>query len=224
MPPAKSIPKRLETKRLILRLPRLRDAERHIAEVRLSIKRLAPWIPWAKKKPTLAGSRWYCRRAIKRHRRKEGIDFFVFTKESGDLIGGIGLHRIDWSVPKLEIGYWISTRCEGRGYVTEAVRALTDYAFRKLGAVRVELLCDSRNVRSRRVATRTGYRLEGTHRFARLNNAGKHCNMCVFAQTRPPRAKHSSRSASHTARSRRRISDRRTSRPARSDGSRRTSV
>lgn len=225
MPPKKPVPKRLETKRLVLRVPTPRDAEPHIAEVRRSLHRLAPWIPWAKKTPTLAKSRRYCVRAIKEHRKKKAFGYLVFDKGSGELVGGIGLHRIDWSVPKLEVGYWVGSRFEGRGYVTEAVRALTEFAFRKLGAIRMELLCDTLNVRSRRVATRCGYRLEGIHRRSRLNNGGELCDICVYAQTRPgPATKRSSRSASRTARSRRRTSSKRTSKPGRSVGSRRTSA
>ena len=73
----------------------------------------------------------------------------------------------------------------GRGYVTEAVRVMTEFAFQKLGAARMELLCNKDNAKSRKVASRTGYRLEGTHRQSHRNNAGNLCDMCVFAQTRP---------------------------------------
>jgi RimJ/RimL family protein N-acetyltransferase len=49
---------------------------------------------------------------------------------------------------------------QGKGYVTEAVRELTAAAFRDMAAMRVEIRCDSRNGRSRRVAERVEYRLE----------------------------------------------------------------
>jgi RimJ/RimL family protein N-acetyltransferase len=185
MPLPKAIPKRIETERLIVRVPSLRDATKQNAEVRLSISRLEPWIPWAKKAPTLARSRRFCVRAIKGHRTRKEFGFLMFAKETGELVGGIGLHRVDWSIPKLEIGYWIGTRFEGRGFVTEAVRALTDLAFAKLGAVRMELLCDTLNAKSRKVARRAGYRLEGIHRQSRRNNGGKLCDLCIYARTRP---------------------------------------
>lgn len=76
---------------------------------------------------------------------------FLFLKETGALVGGSGLHRIDWSVPKFEIGYWCRTRFAGHGYITEAVRGLGAFAFDQLGTRRVEILCDSRNHRSVRV-------------------------------------------------------------------------
>jgi RimJ/RimL family protein N-acetyltransferase len=187
MSPPKVNVKRVVTPRLIVRAPTLRDATKLHAEVRLSMDRLAPWIPWAKKTPTLASTRRFCARMIKGHRTKKGFGFLMFSKKTGELVGGIGLHRVDWTIPKLEIGYWIGTRFEGHGYVTEAVRALTDVAFKKLGAVRMELLCDGNNRKSRKVAKRAGYKLEGIHRQSRRDNAGNLCDMCVYAQTRPPK-------------------------------------
>jgi RimJ/RimL family protein N-acetyltransferase len=71
------------------------------------------------------------------------------------------LQGIDWEVPKFEIGYWCRTRFTGHGYTTEAVRGITAFAFEALGARRVEIRCDSRNLPSARVAERAGFRLEG---------------------------------------------------------------
>jgi RimJ/RimL family protein N-acetyltransferase len=184
MPPPKSLPKRLETKRLILRIPALRDAKTLNREVLASMPRLKPWLPWAKTAPSLADSRKQCRKAIRNHRIRKDLTYLMFDKDTGALVGGIGLHRIDWNVPRLEIGYWIGTRHEGQGYVTEAVRSLGDLAFRKLGAARVELHCDGKNTKSRRVAELAGYRLEGILRQHRRDNRGRLCDMCVFARTR----------------------------------------
>jgi RimJ/RimL family protein N-acetyltransferase len=47
-----------------------------------------------------------------------------------------------------------------RGYTTEAVRSIAALAFNEMGANRVEIRCDSRNVRSRRVAELAGFRQE----------------------------------------------------------------
>ncbi len=148
--------------------------------------RLAPWIPWAKKPPTLAKSRRYCARAIKGHRTKKDFGFLMFSKKTGELVGGIGLHRVDWTIPKLEIGYWIGTRFEGLGYVTEAVRALTDAAFKKLGAVRMELLCDGHNTRAQ-----SGQRNRLQARESTVNPGGitpGTSTTCAFThKQRPPR-------------------------------------
>jgi RimJ/RimL family protein N-acetyltransferase len=64
-------------------------------------------------------------------------------------------------VPRFEIGYWIRASEQGKGYVIEAVNALTAFCFDKLNANRVEIRMDDKNERSWRVAERCGFTLEG---------------------------------------------------------------
>ena len=52
----------------------------------------------------------------------------------------------------------------GKGYVGEAVAAITRFAFEKLSAARVEIRTDNQNTRSFRVAERLGFKLEGIMR------------------------------------------------------------
>ena len=84
----------------------------------------------------------------------------LFRKSDGYYVGNSGLHRIDWEVPRFEIGYWVRTSLQGNGYITEAVNGITKFAFELLKAERMEIRCDSRNARSAAVARRAGYTLE----------------------------------------------------------------
>ena len=47
--------------------------------------------------------------------------------KDGRFLGSSGLHRIDWDVPKFEIGYWCRTSLARRGYITEAVAKIEEY-------------------------------------------------------------------------------------------------
>jgi RimJ/RimL family protein N-acetyltransferase len=110
----------------------------------------------------------------------------ILLKGTGTIIGGTGLHRIEWSVPKFEIGYWVRTGYGGQGFITEAVNGLTQFAFDTLGARRIEIRCDVRNVRSANVARRAGYPLEATFRHdARDHINGKLRDTYIFAKVRP---------------------------------------
>jgi RimJ/RimL family protein N-acetyltransferase len=82
-----------------------------------------------------------------------------YLKGAETLVGSSRLHRIDWEVPKFEIGYWCRTRCSGQGYTTEAVRSIAAFAFEALEAKRVEIRCDTLNRPSARVAERAGFHL-----------------------------------------------------------------
>jgi RimJ/RimL family protein N-acetyltransferase len=84
-------------------------------------------------------------------------------------------------VPKFEIGYWCRKGFTGRGYITEAVRGLTVFAFEILKANRVEIRCDQRNVRSRKVAERLGFKLEGILRNERVAVDRRLENICIYA-------------------------------------------
>jgi ribosomal-protein-serine acetyltransferase len=65
---------------------------------------------------------------------REDLLLLLLLRGTRTLVGGSGLHRIDWEVPKFEIGYWCPTRFTGQGYVTEAMRGIAAFAFDALGA------------------------------------------------------------------------------------------
>ena len=155
------IPEYIETERLVIRRPRPDDAPAIYASVRESLAELAPWMPWATDDYSLAGCEENTRDAIAQFITRQNLRYHFHDKETGEHIGNSGLHRIDWDVPKFEIGYWCRTSRVGQGYVTETVEALTKLALEDLGAARVEIQCDDRNVKSAQVAERCGYRLEG---------------------------------------------------------------
>lgn len=77
-----------------------------------------------------------------------------------------------------ETGYWIGPAARGRGYVTEAVRAVAAHAFER-GLYRLELLAATGNLASQRVAERAGFTREGVLRKARPIPAGR-ADMVVF--------------------------------------------
>lgn len=57
-------------------------------------------------------------------------------KESGELIGFIGLHDLDWLAPftpAIEVGWRLRSKHWGRGYATEGAKASLNYGFDKCG-------------------------------------------------------------------------------------------
>jgi RimJ/RimL family protein N-acetyltransferase len=85
----------------------------------------------------------------------------VFDVETDRFLGGIGLMVHSWEIRSFEIGYWLRKSAEGHGFMTEAVRLLTDFALNNLQAQRVEIQCDERNTHSANVARRLGFVQEG---------------------------------------------------------------
>ena len=96
-------------------------------------------------------------------------------------LGGTGFHPRDWDIGYFEIGYWIRASAEGRGYVTEAVRLLTDFVFHTLKANRLEIRCDELNVRSAAIPRRLGFVEEGRLRNLLSAHDGRLRTMIIFS-------------------------------------------
>ena len=180
-PILRDFPESFETERLLIRSPLPGDGPEEYAAVRESLGELAPWMPWPKEHRSVEDSEASVRRARARFVERTDLMLPLFLKGTGTLVGGSGLHRIDWAVPKFEIGYWCRTRFTGKGYVTEAVRGISAFALEALGARRLEIRCDSRNLPSARVAERAGFRLEGELRNNELDTSGHLRNTLVYA-------------------------------------------
>ena len=87
------------------------------------------------------------------------IQLSVEERSTGRLVGDVGLSPADGEPGVIKIGYTISPAFQGRGYATEAVGALVDYAFDRLGADVVRAYASADNVPSIRVAEKVGMRL-----------------------------------------------------------------
>jgi len=182
------VAERIATERLVLRVPRAGDGKTVNDAIVASHAELAPWMPWAGTLPTVEESEAHCRRQQARFILREDFVFFMFARgpggEEGELLGATGLHRIDWTVRKFEIGYWRRTGCAGRGYVTEAVRAIARLAFDSLDARRVEIRMDDNNAPSWRVAERAGFTLEALLRFDSVTPSGEPRSTRIYARVR----------------------------------------
>jgi len=182
------VPERLDTERLVLRPPRRGDGRMLNDAVHASQEELAPWMPWAATVPSVDESEAHCRRQQARFLLREDLALLVFLRSAdggeGELVGGTGLHRMDWGLRRFEIGYWRKTGCERAGLMTEAVRALARLAFDVFDARRVEIRMDDRNVRSWKLAERAGFTLEGVLRFDSVTPAGEPRSTRVYARVR----------------------------------------
>lgn len=87
------------------------------------------------------------------------VQLSVVLRETGELIGDVGLCAVEGEPGVVKVGYTIAPAHQGRGYGTEAMRALVGYAFDVLGAEVIRAYADAENVASQRVAEKVGMRL-----------------------------------------------------------------
>jgi RimJ/RimL family protein N-acetyltransferase len=86
----------------------------------------------------------------------------LFERQTGDAIGAACLqHLANEEGAPLEIGWRLRPDKQGKGYATEAGRAILRFAFRKVGADEVLAVAHPDNVSSRKVMERLGMTDEG---------------------------------------------------------------
>jgi [ribosomal protein S5]-alanine N-acetyltransferase len=87
----------------------------------------------------------------------------IFIAPSDEYCGSVGLH-IEREHGRAEMGYWIGVPFWGRGYASEAARAVVEYGFSELGLNRIFATVFGGNTASRRVAEKAGMKYEGCMR------------------------------------------------------------
>jgi [ribosomal protein S5]-alanine N-acetyltransferase len=90
------------------------------------------------------------------------------SKATGHLIGALGF--LQWPNPdqRAELGYVANRNVWGKGYVTEAAKALCDFAFKKMNVNRIEAGTIVGHVASQRVLEKCGFKFEGVLRQREL--------------------------------------------------------
>lgn len=88
----------------------------------------------------------------------------VILKETGECIGQAAYFLTDANNHFAEIEYCIGSAFQGRGYATEATKAIIDYGFDKIGLNKVQICVRPSNISSKKVIEKCGFRQDGTLR------------------------------------------------------------
>ncbi|MEU8345763.1 Protein N-acetyltransferase, RimJ/RimL family [Actinomadura meyerae] len=192
---------RLTGERLVLRPFGLEDAATLIEVIRAGEDFLPPNFPTVLEAEPLA---WFLRTGVHNIQNLGlGIHLAVTERCTGDLVGTIGLFKVDWAQLTCEVGYGMRPGARGRGHATEALGLITEWALRDRGLFRVELRAMVTNHASIRVAEKGGYVREGIARGAERDADGVNRDMIVFSRIAtdpPPRGAPPSRPGGASAR------------------------
>lgn len=149
----------LETERLVLRPLTPKDApnlarlagRREIADTTISIPH-----PYSEQQARqwLAGNVELCAKG-------KVVVFGVQLKGDAKLVGSAGLRDIKAEHAQAELGFWIAIECWGKGYATEAARAVLAFGFEQLGLNRIYAHYMVRNPASGRVLAKLGMQRKG---------------------------------------------------------------
>jgi RimJ/RimL family protein N-acetyltransferase len=106
----------------------------------------------------------FVRTATRRRRQGDSLALLIVDPATGRVLGGTGIHNIDWANRRFELGYWIAPADWGKGIATEAAYAVCRVAFEQLGLHRAYASVRAFNPRSARVLRKVGFRPEGRSR------------------------------------------------------------
>ncbi|MEZ4364070.1 MAG: GNAT family N-acetyltransferase [Kofleriaceae bacterium] len=183
-----ALPDRILTERLELRRDSVADARAVLAAVLASRAELAKWLDWVVPDYDLREAVRNQRRAVEDWRAGYAFQWRIWERRPGAataalgppqaLLGSIDVHSIDWRARRAELGYWLASSAVGRGYLTEAGRAVTDVGFARLGFAVLTIRCHPDNVRSIATARRLGYHelafdADGVVRLSRRADPGE---------------------------------------------------
>jgi RimJ/RimL family protein N-acetyltransferase len=164
------VPRELRTARLLLRPWRADDAPALLPILQANWEHLGPWIPARVATPVpvpelaerlagfaqdfAAGREWR---------------YGVFEPNDGTILGEVGLYprsptaRAAYAeADRGELGYWLRADMTGRGFITEASRAVLAMAGALPQLAHVEIRCDERNAPSAAIPRRLGFTLAAT--------------------------------------------------------------
>lgn len=174
---------RLATERLILRPAAYDDFEIWAEAREKNYPYLKPFEPsW----PADCLSRDFFRRRVERLDQDwmadRGYAFIILKGD--DLIGGININNVTRGAAQFaSLGYWLDENFQGNGYMTEAARAVLDYAFDALHLSRMNAATLVHNEKSKNMLRRLGFSEEGFAR-AYIQIDGKRQDHILFGLNR----------------------------------------
>ena len=151
----------LKTARLILRPLKDSDAQSVVENANnLNVSRWLLKMPYPYR---MKDAREWIRHT-KEYSWKRPIEDYVFgigLKPEHNIIGAIGIHHIDRNQGIGEVGYWLGERYHGKGYGSEFLKAVVDFAFNRIKLRRLEAGVFDGNPASGRLLEKVGFAHEG---------------------------------------------------------------
>lgn len=102
---------------------------------------------------------WFVAQQAAHPRHK--FQFAITLAATGGLIGNCGVRKESADAREASLGYELAPEHWGKGYATEAARAVLDFGFARLDVHRISAECVADNTASAHVLTKLGFQLEG---------------------------------------------------------------
>lgn len=162
---------------LALVLAEVRLADAYHALITSNSARLAQWERWAEFPSSLTHTQGWLASRMSAFAQGRAVPTLIVA--DGEPVGSCGA-EIDAYAGTASVGFWIDADAEGRGLVTASTRRLLQHVVTAYPVARCELRTSVDNLRSRAVAERLGFRLDGVLRAA-LPRRQTRVDACVYS-------------------------------------------
>lgn len=154
------VPTRIETKRLVLRKPKMEDAN-PIFNAYANDPKIPYYMSWTSHRD-IGQTEEFIKVCIDDWELGKNFEFVIEVRENGaSPVGMIGMHPLSSRHSSFGFGYVIAEKFWNRGYVSEALETLANWALNQEHVFRVQAFCDVDNKASARVMEKSGMQYEG---------------------------------------------------------------
>jgi ribosomal-protein-serine acetyltransferase len=153
---------------LILRTYTRDDASVLFGAIDQNRAHLRPWLKWVDATTKEDDSLAFIEQSLHEQEQQRGLALGIFQGER--LIGGLGMMNWNRDLNKAEIGYWVSADQQGKGIISNCLKAFIDFLFERIQLHKVEIHFVATNKRSSAVAERMQAKIEGVLRDSYIAN------------------------------------------------------
>ncbi len=102
-------------------------------------------------------SKYFIEKKLRQFRNREEFLFVLKEKENRTVIGLLFIKEINWDTKEAELAYCIGYQYEGKGWMTESVKAISKHTFNELKLKALRIIVHKSNLASIKVAEKCGY-------------------------------------------------------------------
>ncbi len=148
------------TDHLLLRALNRNDLDALQAGISQSSDTVGKWLDWCKPEFSETDARIWINESRQGWFAGRFYEFAVFERDTNDFVGCICLHSIERNSNLCNLGYWIISKHQGKGYGLEAAKKAVYAAFHAAKLTRIEIVIDPENVGSRTIAEKINAKFE----------------------------------------------------------------
>jgi ribosomal-protein-serine acetyltransferase len=163
---------------ITLHVPKIEEAERFYAVIDRNREHLGKWLDFVPKTTDPDVTRGVIERWCRASAEETGFNYVIEYR--GSIVGACGAPRLAKNQHSAEIGYWLSEDVQGRGIATRCCLSLLRWLFEDRKLNRVEIRAAAPNRKSRAVAERLGFKLDGILRENVFLN-GKYYDEAIYS-------------------------------------------